>query len=494
MLSLLIIMQGHTVYADISATMLPALKTVFRKIKKPLPLLLRQKVSISGTLTVREALMLIARQVNFPVEILEGVGDASKNYYINKLPLFKALGIILDSHGYIYKFRNNELYIYGTLTSQVELPVNDLKTIYSSKIGTMGNTNGSNVQGGFAGSIDGSSGTSNNANGMKTSNPGENSQNTGGNINLSFLSSGKNFKDILKKDLRVILGHKGTFFINDKNGIVWLSGRAASVITAVNYLKRVKADLSKQVFLKVEVVDVRLGKNFQYGINWNLLFNDAFKANTLEFSKVSLTSDIAQLSGLDSNSPGIIFSGSGGNSAVIEALKKQGAVTVISQPRLMLTDGETRIISNGTVTPYVESVQTLSYGAVSGQTQTSPQMAEVQTGISISFTPHILSDGKVSVTVVLLDDSISGFQTFTYDGDSFTNPTLQTKSLASTVTVGSGETIVLGGTLTKEMNKTAYAVPVLADIPLLGRLFSGEEDSFSKDALVIMLTPLVEED
>ena len=188
--------------------------------------------------------------------------------------------------------------------------------------------------------------------------------------------------------------------------------------------------------------------------------------------------------------PYIGFTGSGNSSAILNALKTQGTVNVISQPRLVLMDGQTRLISSGTITPYISSIQTMALSL--SQTETYPVISQVQTGLSISFTPHInFKNNSVSVTLSLIDNSITGYQSFSVSGDSFSNPVIESKSFSDTVNVKSGSTILVGGILTADKTKNTYGIPILSKIPLIGNLFNSINDSSQKEDLLIMLTPKI---
>ena len=493
---LIIGLQGAAYAQAAGAIILPPLKIFLKhqKKKKVIPAVLMQRVSLSGSMTVKQALFLLARQVDFPFVPYAGLKTPANIYYFKDIPLYQALNIILAPEGFIYKYRAGELDVYGELEKTIYLPVSDLSSSYQSMVGMSGinSSSSSSGQNGQTPAIPQTTPTASTAtgatanglaNGMGNSNPG-------GILSLSLSSSGESLYSLLSKNLKVILGKSGQFFINQKNGIVWMKGRAKSVTDATNYLNAVKKDLSRLVFLQVEVLDITLNNNFQYGINWNLLFNDAFKSNALGTSVLSASAGMANLAGVNSGSPNITFSGAGANQAVIDALKSQGTVSVVSQPRLMLTDGQTRLISSSTTTPYVSNVQTLSYG-VSGQLQTYPQMSQIQTGFSIAYTTHINKNNDVSVTVSLIDNNITGYQTFSYSGNTFTNPVVQAKALTDTVTIKSGQTAIIGGILTKNRDKQNYGIPILSNIPIIGWLFDGVNNSYTKDDLVIMLTPRI---
>ncbi len=471
--------------------------------KQPIPGFLRQKVSLAGKGNVKSALMLLSRETGVPVIFYGGFPAKLKNdAYYKDVPLYKVLKGLVISNGFEYAYKNGMLYIHATEEKTFHIPVSDLLSSFSSTVGISGmngqngnnnisNSNSGGMQGGQnIGSVQPvAAGTANSLNPSGNTNGSSAlSSSPSGSISLT-LSESDSLYGIISKNIKEMLTKKGKYFINPKDGLIWVKDRVSNVSEISAYIKRIDKFLSKQVFLKVEVIDVSLNKGFQTGINWNLLFNQAFKSNAFGADSISVAVQLASGNNI-SNAPYIGFTGSGNSSAILNALKTQGTVNVISQPRLVLMDGQTRLISSGTITPYISSIQTMALSL--SQTETYPVISQVQTGLSISFTPHInFKNNSVSVTLSLIDNSITGYQSFSVSGDSFSNPVIESKSFSDTVNVKSGSTILVGGILTTDKTKNAYGIPILSKIPLLGDLFNSINDSSQKEDLLIMLTPKI---
>jgi MSHA biogenesis protein MshL len=467
----------------------------------PLPGFLMQKVSLVGRGSVKSALMLLSRETGVPVIFHGGFPAGLKNdAYYKAVPLYKVLKGLVISNGFKYRYKNGMLYVYAVEEKTFHIPVSDLLSSFSSTVGISGmnghnnNISNSNSAGMPDGQNTGSAqpvGTAS-ANSINPAGNAEESNaissNPSGSISLT-LSESDSLYGIILRNIKEMLTKKGKYFINPKDGLIWVKDRVSNVNEVSAYIKRIDKFLSKQVFLKVEVIDVSLNKGFQTGINWNLLFNQAFKSNAFGAESISVAAQLASGNNI-SNVPYIGFTGSGNSSAILNALKTQGTVNVISQPRLVLMDGQTRLISSGTITPYISSIQTMALSL--SQTETYPVISQVQTGLSISFTPHInFKNNSVSVTLSLIDNSITGYQSFSVSGDSFSNPVIESKSFSDTVNVKSGSTILVGGILTADKTKNTYGIPILSKIPLIGNLFNSINDSSQKEDLLIMLTPKI---
>ena len=465
---------------------------------------LMQKVSLVGRGSVKSALMLLSRETGVPVIFYGGFPAELKNdAYYKAVPLYKVLKGLVISNGFKYNYKNGMLYVYAVEEKTFHIPVSDLLSSFSSTVGMTGmngqnnnnnsisNSNSAGMQGGQNTGSAQPVGTAS-ANSINTAgnNNGSNAVSPNSSASLSLtLSESDSLYGIISRNIKEMLTKKGRYFINPKDGLIWVKDKVSNVAEVSGYIKRIDKFLSKQVFLKVEVIDVSLNKGFQTGINWNLLFNQAFKSNAFGADSISVAAQLASGNNI-SNAPYIGFTGSGNSSAILNALKTQGAVNVISQPRLVLMDGQTRLISSGTITPYISSIQTMALSL--SQTETYPVISQVQTGLSISFTPHInFKNNSVSVTLSLIDNSITGYQSFSVSGDSFSNPVIESKSFSDTVNVKSGSTILVGGILTTDKTKNTYGIPILSKIPLIGDLFNSINDSSQKEDLLIMLTPKI---
>lgn len=450
-----------------------------------IPAQLRQKVSLEGKGTVKQALMLLSRETDIPIVFYSGFPKKLKNesYYKN-ISLYKVLGGLTTSNGFKYQYNNGIINIYAVEEKTFHIPVSDLLSSFSSTVGTVGGE-GSNFQAGNYNATGSQSQPG--AGNLQSVSGNSTAQGSTGSLSLTLSESGSIYS-IISENIKKMLTPEGKYFINPKDGLLWVKDRISNVNEISAYMRSIEKFLSKQVLLKVEVIDIALNSQYQAGIDWNLLFNQAFKSNAAGISAISLSANLASGNNI-SQVPYISFNGSnGGESAVLNALKTQGTVNVISQPRLLLMDGQTRLISSGTITPYVSSVQTMSLSI--SQTATYPVISQVQTGLSISFTPHInFKDKSVSVTVSLIDNSITGYQSFSASGYSFSNPVIESKNFSDTVSVKSGMTVLIGGLLTSGNTKNNYGIPILSRLPLIGRIFKSINESGSKEDLLIMLTP-----
>jgi type IV pilus assembly protein PilQ len=164
----------------------------------------------------------------------------------------------------------------------------------------------------------------------------------------------------------------------------------------------------------------------------------------------------------------------------LSALESEGEGEVISTPRVITANQAEAFIQQGVEIPYEEAT---SSGA------TSVMFKEAV--LELKVTPLITPDNRVQMDLNVKQDTVGEiFQTSR--GGSV--PSIDTRELNTTVLVGNGDTIVLGGIFQDERASTEDKVPWLGDIPAVGSLFRRRANESKKRELLIFVTPTIVED
>jgi type IV pilus assembly protein PilQ len=158
----------------------------------------------------------------------------------------------------------------------------------------------------------------------------------------------------------------------------------------------------------------------------------------------------------------------------LSAMEKTGNGEVISQPKVVTSDKETAKILKGSKIPYPES-------SSSGAATT----AFAEANLSLEVTPQITPDNRVIIEVKVNKDTAD----FTQQVNG--TPSILTNEVNAKVLVSDGETIVIGGIFSNTQSKTVDKVPLLGDMPFLGRLFRRDVVEDSKSELLVFLTPRI---
>lgn len=157
----------------------------------------------------------------------------------------------------------------------------------------------------------------------------------------------------------------------------------------------------------------------------------------------------------------------------IQALEDAGYGEVISQPRVLTGDKQLAKIESGQQIPFTSS---------DGDTVTTIFQDAV---LSLEVTPQITPDNRIIMELKVNRDSLDT-TTITASGSP-----INVTELTTTALVADGETIVLGGIFEQTKSTSESKVPLLGDIPVVGRLFRSNTELNQKTELLIFITPRI---
>ncbi|MCG7199170.1 type II secretion system secretin GspD [Marinobacter pelagius] len=167
---------------------------------------------------------------------------------------------------------------------------------------------------------------------------------------------------------------------------------------------------------------------------------------------------------------------------LLQALSTSSAANLLSTPSIITLDNQESEITVGQNVPF-RTGQT----AVTGDGLSNPftTIERRDVGLTLKVTPTISADGLVRLVVEQTTESVA--DSIENASDIVTNK----REIKTTVLADDGETIVLGGLTRDDLQVTKSKVPLLGDIPVLGRLFSSESQSRIKRNLLVFLRPKI---
>jgi general secretion pathway protein D len=138
----------------------------------------------------------------------------------------------------------------------------------------------------------------------------------------------------------------------------------------------------------------------------------------------------------------------------------------------------------GTSEPYATSS---TVTPSSGPTTTSATVSFIDVGVKLHVTPTIHDDGFVTMKI---KPEISSEEPTLYPvPNSGSIPIVDTSEVQTTVRVKDGVTIIIGGLMKDELTNSKTQVPILGDLPIIGKAFRTEDRNVQKTEIVIFLTP-----
>ncbi len=168
----------------------------------------------------------------------------------------------------------------------------------------------------------------------------------------------------------------------------------------------------------------------------------------------------------------------------LNALKEKTDFTVLSRPSIFTSNNQKGVISSGE--RIAVPTNSFNSGSAGGQS-TNIEYRDVV--LKLEVIPLVNSENEITLQIALVSDNVS-LKVTAIEGIGDV-PIIGTKEILTTVTVPNNETIVLGGLITKDLGESSSGIPILSDIPLLGKLFSKSSDTDNRSELIIFIQPSI---
>jgi pilus assembly protein CpaC len=233
-----------------------------------------------------------------------------------------------------------------------------------------------------------------------------------------------------------------------------------------------------QVMLKVTVAEVQRDVVKQLGVN----LNGSFSHGT---AVVSFNTDNPVSAGTALSAQGAIDSLTGlpRIGATIRAMERAGVIRTLAEPNLTAISGETANFLAGGEFPIVTG------STCSAPTTCVATIEFKKFGVSLNFTPVVLSEGRISLRVMTEVSELSTEGALVTQGVSI--PSIKTRRADTTVEIPSGGSLVMAGMIQEQSKQQINGVPGLAQLPVLGTLFRSRDFINRQTELMVMVTPYV---
>ena len=241
------------------------------------------------------------------------------------------------------------------------------------------------------------------------------------------------------------------------------------LLTTINQLDAVPL----QVMINAVIAQITLSEATKFGVDWSRIAADS---QVDPISTNASTGFVPQLGGLLFTKS--FIDGASQVDATLEAIAINNDVQLLARPSLTVANNQEGDIQIGSQVP-VEQGQSLGNAGVS-----TTNIIYRDTGIVLSITPQINNDGIVNLIIRQELSSVDGGATGVNN-----NPVFNNQEINTTVVVRNGENVVLGGLIQTETENLNTGVPGLNRVPLLGRLFSYQQETVERRELFIVLRP-----
>jgi general secretion pathway protein D len=241
------------------------------------------------------------------------------------------------------------------------------------------------------------------------------------------------------------------------------------LLTTINQLDAVPL----QVMINAVIAQITLSEATKFGVDWSRIAADSVVD---PISSNASTGFVPQLGGLLFTKS--FIDGASQVDATLEAIAINNDVQLLARPSLTVANNQEGDIQIGSQVP-VEQGQSIGTGGIA---TTNIQYRD--TGIVLSITPQINNDGIVNLIIRQELSSVDGGATGVNN-----NPVFNNQEINTTVVVRNGENVVLGGLIQTDTENLNTGVPGLNRVPLLGRLFSYQQETVERRELFIVLRP-----
>ncbi|MDL1970474.1 MAG: secretin N-terminal domain-containing protein [Candidatus Desulfofervidaceae bacterium] len=318
----------------------------------------------------------------------------------------------------------------------------------------------------------------------------------------------------------------GSYTVDPQTGTVVVTTTPQIMENVEKFIAKVKQELSRQVLIDVQILEVNLTSSNQIGIDWSKF------PGTIEFYKMprmrsvinSLIEQQAETSGggtgsvvgqggvysplmtspfpsspsgslqvgiLHTLTPSVAYQWS--NEALISFLQTQGTVKAISRPQLLTLNNQPAIVSVGVNDFYVtyEQATTSAQAGLATSTVTS-KLNPLFIGVTLNITPQISTSGEIILKIVPAINKKIGEKAVPTGIPSApvqSIPIVETRQTSTIVKARDGQPVIISGLIQEEKDKVFKKVPVLGNVPILGHVFRYKEEKKVRSELVIVLTP-----
>ncbi|MBE6367291.1 MAG: type II secretion system protein GspD [Lentisphaerae bacterium] len=234
-----------------------------------------------------------------------------------------------------------------------------------------------------------------------------------------------------------------------------------------------------QVLLQVLIVEVGLNDGNEFGVEFNFKGSGggtltSYGTNYSQLHPGAGTDTGANFYIANPNDPDEKF-------AYIRALASRNKIKIISSPQLLVSSNTEAKIQIGDSVPLVTG-SISSSESVAGQVTNSYTYRE--TGIIMTMTPQVTSSDLISLEIKQeVSEPVTNTITTAKD-----TPVIQKREIETSMTIANGKTMIMGGMIQEKVADDLNSIPLISDIPFLGRIFGNTNQSKSRTEMLVLVT------
>ena len=250
---------------------------------------------------------------------------------------------------------------------------------------------------------------------------------------------------------------------------------------------------TRQVLIEARLLETSKNPTSIKGIDWSGTFaaQNITMGNNRRFGPVPAQSELPPLANVlprivaGPGNPAVAFLNADGLNVVLSMLNTDTDTEVVATPRAVTLDNQAATLTVTRAFP----IFTVTPG--SANSPAGAQITYTNLGVILNVTPRIAADNSISLKVIPEVSNIDGRDEQVIFGLETSANIYAIRRIETHVLIPSGNTLVMGGLINDSKTKSYTKVPVLGDIPLLGKVFQQSNKSRKKTNLLIFITPTV---
>jgi pilus assembly protein CpaC len=245
-----------------------------------------------------------------------------------------------------------------------------------------------------------------------------------------------------------------------------------------------------QVMLKVTVAEVRRDIIKQMGVDLSASMNYGTAVVNFNNTNPFTANNAPLVPGNGLSASALTKAGLPSVTATLRAMESAGVVRTLAEPNLTAISGESATFISGGEFPIPTGVtcQTTTAGAIGQCVQT---VSFKKFGISLNFTPVVLSEGRISLRVMTEVSEVSSENALTGGQGGTTIPSIKTRRAETTLEIPSGGSIAMAGLISEQTKQAVNGMPGVDQLPILGGLFRSQDFVKNETELMVIVTPYV---
>ncbi|MBN2676389.1 MAG: hypothetical protein JXR30_04020, partial [Alphaproteobacteria bacterium] len=302
--------------------------------------------------------------------------------------------------------------------------------------------------------------------------------------------------DEIEQALKGII-QDGELSVSRSTGTITVTAGPSTLQRVGKYVREQNRRLSKMVAINVRVLQVSIEDENAVGLNLGAVFQDSGLSITKNaFSPLSSLDSVQGMTVAVADDPGGSLAGAAGSTGVVNALAKQGKVSLVTSSVVTTRNNRIAPVNNTQTFKYVDSFSTSAQSDTFNTTDFKPE--EETVGFSMQLLPNILENGRLLLMFKMSLKELLGWDTQTFGGgttaDGATSdgvvvkmPKIENRSFSQELVLKSGQTLIMTGFEKMRNNDSRQGVGDPNFMGLGGERITGS----TRDVLVVIMTPQI---